>query len=278
MECLPLEGAARMSILSAEWREYWRTIPALVFDDPRLLCRSLHSDDICNTLLQHNGPIVKFVLIIPYIHLTSAAPLILFISTNDLKEFTVIKKMGDLLELPSYIFSCANLTKLTLGRCKFNLPRSFSGFQHLVSIDFENVACLDLGSFVAKCPLLEKLSLRDIELGSNTFKLDFNMPKLKYLNMSGMLFDSINLDGCQGILSISVSLQKFLNLDENNGTKELIKFLERHSRVESLCFNKYFIKVTDDVISFADVKGYRIIFIHFLRISPTPYHLCQISY
>lgn len=257
MECLPLRDAARMSVLSKTWRENWLTLPALVLDDPffkDVLGKKRnnifeYSSIVSKILLQHYGPITKFTLHIPRTVCPDIIQWILSLSVNCIKEVTLVN-WGEISMLPSHFFACTNLTKLKLNSFYFNPPPSFKGFPNLLSVDLENICFLNdhiLEDFVAKCPLLEKLSLKD----PGTYELPrlvINAPNLKYLTVSG-IFHSICLNGSRGLLSVSITLLKLVDHIKNRAQK-LIQFLASSCKVEKICFRRYFVKVSMDILSF----------------------------
>ncbi|KAF5787168.1 putative leucine-rich repeat domain superfamily, F-box-like domain superfamily [Helianthus annuus] len=144
---LPIEEAARTSILSREWRYKWTTIPKLVFledsvkepnEERRLSSQKQMSDLECDLLL-HQGPIQEFTLT------TMNAPdtcfeidqIILHLSRNH----TVLKFRLDLdvFRLPLSLFSLHQLTDLSLYRCQIKHIPVFNRFGSLTSLSLEKV-------------------------------------------------------------------------------------------------------------------------------------------
>ncbi|KAH0711704.1 hypothetical protein KY290_007343 [Solanum tuberosum] len=93
-ELLPVEDAARTSILSTKWRYVWATVPNLVLD--KLFCNKLAlrsryilKQTIDEILLQHIGNIVKFDVDISGVELSLCPNIdgwILYATRNNVKE------------------------------------------------------------------------------------------------------------------------------------------------------------------------------------------------
>ncbi|CAK9184633.1 unnamed protein product [Ilex paraguariensis] len=143
LKCLPLRDAARTSILSREWRYRWITIPVIVFD--RWLPLELQESQKFKTifyqvLLLHKGPILKFTLSVR--GLRSCPDInhwILFLSKNNVQEFTLCIYEGDPHILPSHLFTFRQLRHLNLSNCVFKPLPTFEGFSRLVSLLFSGV-------------------------------------------------------------------------------------------------------------------------------------------
>ncbi|KAG6708748.1 hypothetical protein I3843_06G090700 [Carya illinoinensis] len=86
------------------------------------------------------------------------------------------------LRLPEIFFACLQLRHLHLRYCLFDPLPTFEGFDYLISIEFQNVAFTRNISFISKCPLLERLTLKGC---TNNGNLDIDAPKLKLLYIHG---------------------------------------------------------------------------------------------
>ncbi|KAJ0432725.1 putative leucine-rich repeat domain superfamily, F-box-like domain superfamily [Helianthus annuus] len=180
---LPIEEAARTSILSREWRFKWTTIPKLVFSDSTLerpssenrlslidwdkthdswRCKLFYA--IHQVLLLHQGPIHEFTL------LTSADDtffeidqIILHLSRNHtLKKLTLGFCETGVYKLPSSVFSLHHLTDLDLEWCDIDHKQIFSGsFGSLTSLSLREVGISKetLLHLLSKCPSLKRLCL-----------------------------------------------------------------------------------------------------------------------
>ncbi|OIS97271.1 f-boxfbd/lrr-repeat protein, partial [Nicotiana attenuata] len=189
LELLPVQDAARTSILSRNWRYIWSTLPNLVLDYDfyhKLIEESeskfkLAVDEI---LLLHMGNIVKFILDTRGAHLSSCADIdrwVLFVTRNGVKKLTLRFSNLDTYSLPPSIFKCSTLTHLELTNCVFKPPSSFLGFPNLISLVLQRTTFVPTTSFcVIKVPLLEDLSLN---MCHGTQYLNIISPSLKSLNV-----------------------------------------------------------------------------------------------
>ncbi|KAK2983922.1 hypothetical protein RJ640_017843 [Escallonia rubra] len=144
---VPIQEAVKTSILSRKWLLNWSTLPELVFDREYfdfLKSRNSECDfvrGINKVLLLHSGPILKFVLSIPDIHIEDREDIdqwILLLSRKGVKELT-FQNLGISHRLPTYLFSCLLLTHLKLCSCDFAPPPKFRGFPNLISLEFHLV-------------------------------------------------------------------------------------------------------------------------------------------
>ncbi|XP_017238599.1 F-box/FBD/LRR-repeat protein At1g13570-like isoform X2 [Daucus carota subsp. sativus] len=153
LERLPLYDAARTAVLSKIWGNIWTMLPWLVFDHVFFLRMVSGKDEqaqvsnvsrtISNILLLHNGPVSKFHLYVP-----RSFPLqkcldadlwIKRISNSGIKILELINRTPYPYPMPSYMFSCLELTHLTLDNCILNPPRRFGGFSNLIEVTLSRV-------------------------------------------------------------------------------------------------------------------------------------------
>lgn len=154
LEYLPTRDAARTSILSEPWRNIWAMHPRLYLDEnffAQLLASQKFSrlDDeqtkfievsetISNILLAHNGPILDFLLYIPEdlpFHQSKVMGLwIKNVSNKGVKELKLLNVSLYACTVPSHLFSCSQLTHLTLSNCILNPPLGFEGFCNLIRV------------------------------------------------------------------------------------------------------------------------------------------------
>ncbi|KAL7616850.1 hypothetical protein Lser_V15G03039 [Lactuca serriola] len=170
LERVPLEEAVRTSILSKNWRYRWTTMRALVFDQHfskkfaknGAFGRNGFIRVINQVLFLHKGPFLKFHLHIPDISLDSFQDIdqwMSFLSRNGVMEL-ILTNFNRRYELPSYLFSCLELTKLKLQNCFFKPPPKFEGFLNL-----------------------EDLYLRNVDFGASLCGPQISLPQLKKLSM-----------------------------------------------------------------------------------------------
>uniref|UniRef100_A0A803L7G1 F-box domain-containing protein n=1 Tax=Chenopodium quinoa TaxID=63459 RepID=A0A803L7G1_CHEQI len=199
LDCLPLQQAARTSVLSKYWRNKWASTSQLILDWSFItsICekRSEPSDKLLaynkavnDILLSHVGPIGKFVLYIPYWfpNGTDFSSWLRFVYDNDVKEITLEddRSLGGLTRnFPTCSFSFVRLTHLTLLECKLgSLSPTFRGFPCILSLKIDTTYGIYwpnvLTDLISKCPLLERLHL---SLSYSYGALTIRAPKLQHL-------------------------------------------------------------------------------------------------
>ncbi|XP_058193515.1 F-box/FBD/LRR-repeat protein At1g13570-like isoform X3 [Rhododendron vialii] len=188
--CLPLQDAARTSLLSRKWRYVWSKLPQLVFDDKfyRHVYGTKHAKllmIIYQVLLFHRGPIIKFTLTLSGLENCSEIDqLIRFVSSNDIQDFALHIWQRELYKLPSSLYSCLQLRHLNLSSCMIKPPPGFEGFTRLISLDLCDVVIADdvLSSLISNCPLLEDLTLHS---STGSHSLEVVGPNLIFVRCDG---------------------------------------------------------------------------------------------
>ncbi|KAJ0549176.1 putative F-box domain-containing protein [Helianthus annuus] len=187
---LPIQEAARTSILSREWRYHWTKIPKLVFNEytfevstdraePSVLeqtfdkpskrremhkrCKFFYA--IYQVLLMHEGPINEFTLSMGVD--TSCVEIDQIQRHLSKKNTLKILKLdfctgGDVeYKLPISLFSLHQLTSLYLSGCALYQQRSFNEFGYLTTLHLESVWMYEkmLLRLLSSCPFLKSLTL-----------------------------------------------------------------------------------------------------------------------
>lgn len=144
--------AARTCILSKTWKNIWETHPNILlvkqFIDQvmknKTAATTRYVGVINSILLAHVGSILKFSLYIPaHLHLNGTPYPCLWIKQLSEKRVKVLELSNStsnpVKDMPSYLFSCSDLTKLVLLNWKLKPPRKFGGFSNLTAISLEFV-------------------------------------------------------------------------------------------------------------------------------------------
>ncbi|KAM0058865.1 putative leucine-rich repeat domain superfamily, F-box-like domain superfamily [Helianthus debilis subsp. tardiflorus] len=188
---LPIEEAARTSILSREWRYKWTTIPKLVFfqstvktstkeiTDKELRCNLFCA--IHQVLLLRQAPILDFTLQISADDIDTyfeIDQIILHLSKNH----TVMKLRLDFCwhesSYPLHLsfFSLRHLMDLYLHNCDINHEPTFNGFGNLTSLSLSrlSISRKSLLHLLSNCPSLKSLCL----VSSYLYIHSHGLPKL----------------------------------------------------------------------------------------------------
>ncbi|KAK1374528.1 F-box domain-containing protein [Heracleum sosnowskyi] len=251
VECLPLHDAARISILSKAWRDIWLMHPCLVFDNTffkRLFKYDKQtqafevSRAISNILLVHNGPILNFHLSIPRdLPLSPCLDTdfwIRNISNNGVRKLELLNDQSAY-KMPSYFFSCFQLTHLSLTNCIIDPPHGGGGFTNLLNVILADVTITADMSFGTQ---LKELDLRyciGIEHLGSHFKYNNNLSVVKIFysgELDWRLFECIQKAHLLTLVLKGVS-------NSRKETISLNKLVGKMPRISTLflddCFLKY---------------------------------------
>lgn len=183
---LPIQEAARTSVLSKEWRYIWTKIPKLVFDedtlvvstnenqlsvmeenyktpslrkDMNLMCKFFYA--IYQILLAHQGPILEFTLAVFAVDSCIEIDQILAYLSRQNTVMKLTLELQNEYKLPSSIFSLHHLTNLSLTFLKIDHEPRFNGFPSLTTLCLKNVniSKKTLRHLISNCPLLKSFSL-----------------------------------------------------------------------------------------------------------------------
>ncbi|KAH0711359.1 hypothetical protein KY289_007318 [Solanum tuberosum] len=252
LELIPVEDAARTSILSRNWRYIWATFPNLVLDD-----RFLHNfigklqfnftEAVDCILLLHMGNIVKFVLDTRGVFTANSSYAIidrwiLYVTRNGVKMLTLHISNDDTYTLPSSIFICSTLTYLKLSNCVFRPPNPFLGFQNLITLRLEGSTFVPATSFcVIKAPLLARL---DLILCRGTQYLNIVSPGLKFLYIqdshSYLVLDCFM--NCKNIRLLKLEFNRVVDDPTNDKISTLEKLLVSSPALEVLRLDSFFVE------------------------------------
>lgn len=190
LDGIPIRDAARASLLSRKWRYVLAEYPHLRLNQQfsNAIARNRLPTEFNNDyvhivnriLLQHFGPILKFVLDLPELYpmrLSDVDQWMLFLSRKGLRELTLDNSSSSPYKLPSYIFSFSELTYLKTTRCIFRPPTAFECFSKLNRLILIEST---FGSSVLNIPQLAILILRKC---SGVHLLNVSAPLLQKLTL-----------------------------------------------------------------------------------------------
>ncbi|KAI7736650.1 hypothetical protein M8C21_028455, partial [Ambrosia artemisiifolia] len=183
---LPIEEAARTSVLSKEWRYKWTTLPKLEFyeDDVKLLSGTSSISDlesarknmdtrcklfytIHQVLLLRQGPIHDFTLLMDaHRSCYEIDQILLHLSRNHaVKKLRFEFEDYNTYALPLSFFSLHHLTDLYLENCNIDQKPIFNGFANLTNLSFicGKISGKALQHLLSNCPSLKSLYLQILE-------------------------------------------------------------------------------------------------------------------
>ncbi|KAF7125026.1 hypothetical protein RHSIM_Rhsim12G0067400 [Rhododendron simsii] len=247
---MPVRDAVRTSVLSKKWRDNWRTIPELVFDDnslvdpyPILFRQSFPPDQlsmknrffasIYHVLLLHHGAILKFILSISKLESCSEIDtLITVLSSHGIRELTLKIWKGDSHKLPQSLFSCQQLTHLNLQHCVFRPQTTFKRFNRVVHLELcEVVITADAFlTLVSCCPLLEQLKF---ESSAYFDYIAIEASNLKVLCLTGF-FKSLCVKNAPHLANFSLHQKAFTGLLETREALEWAGLFDGFPFLENL--------------------------------------------
>lgn len=184
---MPLRDAVKTSVLSTEWRNRWKSVPALIFgyqfDWPDSY--NFYLEKLVHSVLQmHHGLINKFGFQIrqddcSIKHVMQFLPPSTAHHHFNVHEFDLEQHV-----VRPNLYSFENLKHLYLFRCVFNPPPGFTGCRRLVTLNFDYVKfrTAALEDFISVCVQLGSVSLIDC-IWPGSFEL--NVPRLKYFKFQG---------------------------------------------------------------------------------------------
>ncbi|XP_016501098.1 F-box/FBD/LRR-repeat protein At1g13570-like [Nicotiana tabacum] len=264
---MPLRDAVRTSILSKKWRFYYLAIPQLVFDDQ--FCKEVNdfvakknhgifsmfelnyqfNEIVTKYLMLHPRRIETFQVCFPRYLTSTMVPdggsavidvnkWILYLSGRNINKLTLIYAgvLNYRHKLPSYFFSCLDLTFLKLQNFVILPPPKFKGFLNLyqlklIRVDFAN-NCFE--SFLSGCPVLERLSLRRC---SGVRHFNISGSKLKRLHIKAFdNFESISLENAPNLTEVTVTLERLvIGLEGGKLISDLVKLVGSLPKLKILC-------------------------------------------
>ncbi|XP_004490315.1 F-box/FBD/LRR-repeat protein At1g13570-like [Cicer arietinum] len=237
------------SILSRKWRYMWMSVLQLEFDEDFFYyCEEYYegpeiSRIMMEILMLHSGPLYKFTLSLPsdFMQIDCLDELILFLSTSGIKDLE-LQNLGFRTlsyQVPSYVFSCQELTSLDLNGFELSVPPNFGGLKRLIVLNFHLVTFESgaLEKLIPGFPLLERLT---ISFCSGLECIDLSAPTLKVLriNSEGNI-KTISLKNANNL--IDFSLLDYRDEDsESVGVSCLIKSLPKIQRLVMEIFSFYY--------------------------------------
>ncbi|KAL8146270.1 hypothetical protein AgCh_004135 [Apium graveolens] len=258
---LPIEDAARTSILSKKWRHCWTMIPHLIFDNGftyLILGEEVPDDDniyevmaykfvsvINKILLHHEGPILKFSLYMPrdicncgiiHDYIDQWIPLF---SRKGLKQLVLVDYQLE--DFRRHRFSSLDLTHLRLFIFYFDYKPAFTRFTHLTNLELVAVSCSFDGS-IFDCPVLEKLTLI---ICTGLDHTNFRAPNLKCLLQAHHYITSESFVGLENLKEFSFVLGSPGFKSEQKmqtGTSDMVKVFGGLHTLEKFSVGRYFIE------------------------------------
>ncbi|KAJ0549107.1 putative F-box domain, FBD domain, leucine-rich repeat domain superfamily [Helianthus annuus] len=218
---LPIQEAARTSILSKEWRYHWIKIPKLAFiedtfqvstegDELSILEQTFYEPSdrkvmtkrcklfgaIYQVLLLHQGPIHEFTLsMVVDDSCVEIDHIILHLSKKNTLKILNLDLRGNY-SLPSSFFSLHYITELYITSCVFDRQPSSNGFRSLTTLNLQEIWISEkaLMRLLSSCPLLKTLTIMSdyttIDVFGDFTIADFIecLPNIEYLSVWFSIF------------------------------------------------------------------------------------------
>ncbi|CAH9124163.1 unnamed protein product [Cuscuta epithymum] len=198
MECLDTRDAARVGVLSTQWKDVWLRHGCLVFDSCFFRRKpSTFVNMVTNTLMLRSGPVRKFEFVNAAVDVrdswckpkqSDVDQWCLILSRIGIEQLTIsVVNLTDegYYNLPQCIISCSTLKRLKLAGflfyCSVN-ARLSSIFTNVTSLVFVGVVFIHIvhGSTISIVPNLEELVFEACQ-GIHNFLI--SAPKLKSLTV-----------------------------------------------------------------------------------------------
>ncbi|PNY13261.1 F-box/FBD/LRR-repeat protein [Trifolium pratense] len=260
------------SLLSRKWRYVWNTVPQLVFcEDFFFRFKFKDLDDpspdinriINEVLLQHNGPIYRFTLDIPWFSniLITAEYFnkwLLFLSRRGIKDLAIFNYGIFSNKMPSHVFSCQELTHLWFAGFNVSVPPNFCGLKSLLVLDLQRNTYEfgALETLMSGCPLLKELSIELFgDIKSICLKKAKNLIDLRLMvnqeSVSGLIkslpnIQRLTLESCcdktlyadiispSHLISLKYLKLHFVSLDERGELFYIVSVLKSASNLVEL--------------------------------------------
>ncbi|XP_074309520.1 F-box/FBD/LRR-repeat protein At1g13570-like [Silene latifolia] len=273
VEQLPLCDAAKMSVLSRNWLEIWRSKQKLVLDAPffkRVLKDKIRdtrefSCIVSKILFHHLGHLLRFHLDIPCLKFCpDIDQWICYLSRTGVSDICIQNEYKKPIKLSSHIFSCGNLEKLKLRSFMINHPHNCGGFRKMTRLELDKTTLTEKAFkyLIHGCPLLQELRLTNF-IGMEHVTID--APKLSRLIVDGT-YISLDVTNAEKLLSAVLGLQKCVDVCHKASLRVLIQALASSSKLQKLVFRGHFVKVLckESLLpsSFENLRKLDLLFIH----------------
>ncbi|XP_077227854.1 F-box/FBD/LRR-repeat protein At1g13570-like isoform X2 [Tasmannia lanceolata] len=188
LSLVPIEEAARTSVLSKNWRYLFNSIPNLKLSQIDLNRQKFVDNRwlliVYNILLSRQDPIERFSFLFKFVedYTIDIDNFIIFLSNKGIQELSLFNTTNNLYPITPCMFLCHTLRKLDLWNCKFTIPLPFEIFFNLKTLQLINVVSAgdELERLISCCPVLEKLRLSHCTWGRS---LSIRAPNLLSLEI-----------------------------------------------------------------------------------------------
>ncbi|KAL5221599.1 hypothetical protein ABZP36_026312 [Zizania latifolia] len=159
---LHIHEVVRTSALSRAWRRRWEALPTVDL----LPSPDIAASDVDALLLRRAATISSFRLVAsdPSWSLNTVHDWLFYICNDDVQDL-VFPYWHNKLKIPSCLFSCRELTSLSLSFCCLpHVPVGFAGFSnlkvlYLFRVDFQSHGGRELATLIAASPVLAEVTL-----------------------------------------------------------------------------------------------------------------------
>ena len=263
LERLPLHDAARTAVLSKSWSSVWEMHPVLVFDYvffSRMVSGKNEQAQVSNVprtisniLFLHDGPVSRFHLsVISWfpLHKLDADVWIERISKSGIRILELSNETRVPYTMPSYLFSCLELTHLTLENCILNPPGRFGGFRNLIEVTLSRVEIAANMSFGTRLKRITLDGCTGIKHLGCQFNYQHNLIReLVIISSEGI--DWRWFATTKKVHFLGLSLEGSSNSRKN--ITDLDKLLGNMPNIEELFLDKFFLRVSKNYTNFTNL-------------------------
>ncbi|KAL9672039.1 hypothetical protein QQ045_028287 [Rhodiola kirilowii] len=152
--------------------------------------------------------------------------------------------------IPSSMFECLQLKRLTLNMCALRPPLDFRGFPNLVRL---SLLCVRIESQVLRdlihqCPLLETLTIGDEHLSRVKMPIVLNSKSLKTLKLINVYLGSVSFENVPNLTKVSLLATSGYDPRDLQKHRKAWEFMSSLSGIKELSYQFYLLEISESDI------------------------------